>query len=367
MSRKITRRITQYPPVAVVIPAHNESDGILPTITDIQAQLRPQDRLIVVADNCTDDTASIASAAGAEVVERKDTTKIGKGYALDFGLAHLSNDPPGIVVMIDADCRVSPHAIAELASTCQYTNRPIQGLDLMQAPNRSQLSYQAAEFAWRVKNCVRPIGLLNLNLPCQLMGTGMAFPWQVIRATDLASGRIVEDLRLGLDLALAGSPALFSTSAVVTSYFPESTQGAAHQRRRWEHGHIQFILSAVPRFLALGVVRRNLGLFILALDAAIPPLTLFGLLLTGTFVLSGFAAFLGLTPLIISGIALAAFLLSAFLSWRQFGQDLLPHRRLHLIARYGIGKLSVYGALVFRRGVSQWHRADRSKTSSDDR
>src|SRR5262249_30591342 len=68
--------------VAVLVPAHNESRALLPTLADINAQLRAADRLVVVADNCTDDTAAVAGAAGADVVERLDLVKHGKGYAL---------------------------------------------------------------------------------------------------------------------------------------------------------------------------------------------------------------------------------------------------------------------------------------------
>src|ERR1017187_2175550 len=53
--------------VMALVPAHNESLGLLRTLVDIKAQLRAGDGLLVVADNCTDDTAVIAKAAGAEV------------------------------------------------------------------------------------------------------------------------------------------------------------------------------------------------------------------------------------------------------------------------------------------------------------
>ena len=56
----------------VVVPAHNESLGLVPTLQDIKAQLGAGDRLIVVADNCTDDTAEVAVASGAEVIVRND-------------------------------------------------------------------------------------------------------------------------------------------------------------------------------------------------------------------------------------------------------------------------------------------------------
>src|SRR5438552_3929554 len=58
--------------IAVLVPAHNESAGLVPTLADIKTQMRPADRLLVVADNCVDDTAAVAGGAGAEVLTRND-------------------------------------------------------------------------------------------------------------------------------------------------------------------------------------------------------------------------------------------------------------------------------------------------------
>src|SRR5712675_673729 len=112
--------------VAVLIPAHDEAKGILATLNDIKPQLRLSDRLLVVADNCTDDTAAIAASTGAEVTVRSDLTKIGKGYALDWGLTHLASTPPDIVIMIDADCGVTTDTIDRLGSVCEQSRRPVQ-------------------------------------------------------------------------------------------------------------------------------------------------------------------------------------------------------------------------------------------------
>src|SRR5262249_28675582 len=89
------------PRVAVLVPAHNESKGVLPTLSDLRRQLGAGDRLVVIADNCTDDTAAMAMTAGAEVLERHDPTRRGKGYALDYGLRHLVTDAPEIVIVVD--------------------------------------------------------------------------------------------------------------------------------------------------------------------------------------------------------------------------------------------------------------------------
>src|SRR5205085_5154358 len=48
---------------AVLLPAHNEEAAIARTVRGILPQLRSQDRLVVVADNCNDGTAGAARAA----------------------------------------------------------------------------------------------------------------------------------------------------------------------------------------------------------------------------------------------------------------------------------------------------------------
>ena len=60
------------------------------------------------------------------------------------------------------------------------------------------------EFAWRVKNQVRPKGTFRLGGACHLMGTGMALPWALISQANLATGHIAEDMKLGVDLTIAG-------------------------------------------------------------------------------------------------------------------------------------------------------------------
>ena len=350
--------------IAVLVPAHNESVAIASTLEDIKVQLRPGDRLLVVADNCTDDTAAVARLSGAEVMDRQDSERIGKGYALDWGLRHLDNNPPDAVVMIDADCRVAEGSIARLTSACSMTGRPVQALYLMTVPDGSGVNKQIAAFAWRVKNWVRPLGLGSLGLPCQMVGTGMAFPWLVIRTADLASGWIVEDLKLGLDLAAAGHPPLFCPSARVTSQFAASARGADIQRSRWEHGHIMTILKLAPRMLCIAIARANFSLLALTLDLAVPPLSLLALLLILMFAITGVAALLGVgsAALIISTACLVGFVTTVGLAWNSYGRDVLPARAISSVPFYILAKLGLYGQILFGKITAQWIRTDRTKT-----
>jgi len=349
--------------VAVLVPAHNESIGIVPTLSDIKAQLRDGDELLVVADNCTDDTAAVARTLGAGVVERQDTERIGKGYALDWGLRHLEGNPPEIVVVIDADCRLAEGAIDQLASNCSMTGRPVQALYLMTSPDDSQINHQIAEFAWRVKNWVRPLGLRALNLPCQLMGTGMAFPWCVIRRANLATGWIVEDLKLGLDLAAAGHQPLFCPSARLTSQFAISARGSEIQRTRWEHGHIQTIVRYAPRLTWAAIARGSFGLFALTLDLIVPPLSLLAMLLMLMVLITGIAAILGVasTALVISVGCLVGFTIAVLVAWWKYGRDVLPPRAISSLPGYILGKLGLYRKALCGKFTAHWIGTDRAK------
>jgi cellulose synthase/poly-beta-1,6-N-acetylglucosamine synthase-like glycosyltransferase len=360
-SRPVPSGPSPYGPVAVLVPAHDESVAMVPTLSDIRSQLRASDRLLVVADNCTDDTARVAEAAGAEVIERQDAERRGKGYALQFGLTHLNRDPPQIVVCFDADCRLARGTIDRLASTCVTTQRPVQALYLMHRPAHSSINHRVAEFAWRVKNWLRPLGLGRLGLPCQLAGTGMAFPFAIIRSIDLASGSIVEDLKLGLDLARAGSAPVFCPSAIVTSEFASSARAASAQRQRWEYGHLAMI-SAVPRLIVAAVARGNVGLLALALDLAVPPLSLVAVLLAGILLLSGTATICGVSSIAFA-MALSCALgfgLAVFLAWLVHGRDVLPAIAIASIAPYVLRKLSLYARILTGRAVAHWIRTDRN-------
>jgi cellulose synthase/poly-beta-1,6-N-acetylglucosamine synthase-like glycosyltransferase len=349
--------------VAVLIPAHNEGAGIKLTIEDIKQQLRPGDRLVVVADNCTDDTATVAAASGAEVSIRIDPAKIGKGYALDWGIRYLTAECPDIVIVIDADCRVSDGTIEKLSQECSASGHPVQGLYLMAAaPDSPAVNQQVAQFAWRVKNLVRPLGLRKLNLPCQLMGTGMAFPWKLIQSANLSSGSIVEDMKLGLEFAAKGRAPLFCPSAIVTSTFPTSHSGTRAQRQRWEQGHISLILSSTPKLLLRAIKQRDLKLCAAALDLAVPPLSLLVSILAAAAIGTALAPIMGLSekPFFITAACLLLAVASIILAWVKHGRDILPLDAVVLIIPYLANKFSFYTALAAGHRVSRWVRTDRS-------
>jgi len=214
-----------------------------------------------------------------------------------------------------------------------------------------------------VKNWVRPLGLRALGLPCQLMGTGMAFPWAIARTANLASGSIVEDMKLGLELAAAGQAAVFCPSARVTSQFPTSAAGAVSQRKRWEGGHIQTIMTQVPRLLAKAFAHGNGNLLALTLDVAVPPLALLVTILVAVCFIAALAMAIGAsaTALVVSLFSLGAIIAAVFLAWLKFGRDVLPPGSLFALISFVVGKFPIYGRLLSGNTDAQWTRADRGK------
>jgi cellulose synthase/poly-beta-1,6-N-acetylglucosamine synthase-like glycosyltransferase len=351
----------------VLVPAHNESAGLLNTLEGIKKQLNADDRLLVVADNCTDDTVAIAKAAGAEVSERYDGSKIGKGYALEWGIRQLRAEPPDTIVIIDADCKLAENSLHTLTALSSATNRPVQSLNLMAAPDGSSIDYRVSVFAFRVKNWVRPLGLRALNLPCQLMGTGMAFPWRLISTVDLATGALVEDVKLGLELARIRCWPLFCPEARVDSQFPTTTKGAESQRTRWEQGHLGLIVTTAPRLIYDGLTQGNFPLLALALDMAVPPLVLLGMLVSLTLLICAMAALLGFgyAALILSAASMLAYASSLLLCWLKFGRDILPLSTFGSMVSYFRAKLAIYPKMLSRRRQSQWIRTDRDNREKD--
>lgn len=349
------------PRIAVLIPAHNEAAGIVRTLQSILPQLQSGDRLLVVADNCDDDTARVAAAAGAEVIERHDPQQRGKGYALDRGVRHLAKDAPEVVIVVDADCKMEAGAVDYLARASIANDRPVQALYLMQnspLPVRERGRRRGGQlrgFAWIVRNLVRPLGYLRLGQPCQLMGTGMAFPWPLIAAAPLANAHLVEDMQLGIDLTRAGAAPLFCPQALVSSEFPAGETGARQQRRRWEHGHLGMI-AGVPRLLIDAAKQRDGNLLALALDLSVPPLALLVLLLLAMTVLAAFTA--SAFALFAAPCLLALLAAALLLAWWRHGRGVLKLRTLLLAPLYALAKLPLYAGFLRRRQV-EWVRSSR--------
>jgi len=348
------------PSVAIVVPAHNEAGQIGPTVAHLRAESPPDVRVIVVADNCTDDTANRARSEGASVWIRNDPERRGKGFALRHAFKGLEGAAPDVVVVVDADCRLEPGALQRLARRAHATGAPQQAEYLM-TPGESTKSMVSA-FAFMVRNRARPRGLARFGWPTHLTGTGMAFPWSSLRDAHVEGGHIVEDLMLGLELARRGHPVQLCSDATVWSELPDASSAALQQRSRWEHGQLHTLLTQAPRLVWEGAASGRPDLVALGLDLAVPPLAFLVMLQVGVFLIAGLLALSGggVAPLVLSSAGLAVVGGGALLAWWKFGRALLPWYRLIAVPGYVLWKIPVYAAAVLGRRTREWKRTQRA-------
>jgi len=348
------------PRVAVLMPAHDEAGGIRLVLEGLLPQLAPQDRLVVIADNCSDDTAAIAKEVGATVIERHDSQRKGKGYALDYGMNFLESDPPDVVVLIDADCRVEEGTVAQIAQQAIVTHQPVQAVYVMDRPTRPTPKDSVSALAFLVKNQVRPLGLRKLGFPCLLTGTGMAFPWSVLRGAKLASSNIVEDMQLAVDLIIAGHPTSFCANARVNGILPQQERAAKSQRTRWEQGHLKTALTQIPRLLQAAIQQRRFALVAIALDLCIPPLSLLVTLWAAALTVTLIAGAFGISTaslIALLGLEGGLILISVLSAWAKFGRE-LPLLSLLAVPFYILWKIPLYFNFIVNP-QTKWVRTER--------
>ena len=358
--RKNSFERESLPRLAVLIPSHNEEAIVSGILQDVKSQVQENDRVIVIADNCVDTTAAVARSHGAEAFERFDENDRGKAYALRFALEKLEADPPEVVIIVDADCRISSNALAHLSSKAARLDRPVQGSYIFGEQQDGVASNNASSFTLWFKNHIRPLGSLRLGMPCQLTGSGMAFPWHVIRKVNVANQSLAEDTTLGLELAYAGHPPTFCPEARIDGHVPKEWGTLVQQRRRWEQGYLESILSNAPKMILRSITSFQPKLLWAAFDLCIPPLALLGMIWAGLAVLAILMAWFGggYLPAILLGGGAVLMGASLVLGWLVHCRDKVPAKVILAMPWFLVRKVAIYASLLLKR-EKVWLRTER--------
>jgi cellulose synthase/poly-beta-1,6-N-acetylglucosamine synthase-like glycosyltransferase len=234
--------------LAVVIPAHNETDNIAQTVKSIHSCDPPHGeyQIYVIADNCTDDTADKARQAGANVLERQNDELRGKGYALDFAFKHLlEHTEIDALMVVDADTLVEPNFIQVCEQTfmqgaaglqCRYTvNNP--------AASRRTRLLNVALLAF---NVLRPRGRAFWNLSVGISGNGFGLTRNTLQKVPYTASSIVEDLEYHITLVKRHLKIQFIDNTTVRADMPIAQKGTKTQRARWEGGRFRMMRDHIP-------------------------------------------------------------------------------------------------------------------------
>lgn len=232
---------------AVLIAARNESTVIAQLIESIKKQKYPKDKLdvFVIADNCTDDTADVARAAGASVYERFNKKYVGKGYALTFALNNIKRDYgrdafEGFFVF-DADNLLDENYVAEMNKlfdqgyrvlTC-YRNTKNYGTNWISAG-------YSLWFLRESKYLNNPRMLLKTS--CAISGTGFLIHNDIIQKNHGWKHHLLtEDIEFSVDSIINGEKIGYCGAAKIYDEQPSTWKQSWTQRLRWSKGFYQVL------------------------------------------------------------------------------------------------------------------------------
>ncbi len=259
----------------VIVPAHNEAAVIEGVVASLRRLVWPADgfRVLVVADNCTDSTAALARAAGAEVLERHDTKRRGKGHALDFAFqASQAHGWAYAVVVVDADTEVSANLLEAFAARIENGAKVIQAHYRVlnsQDSWRTRLMTIAMTAFHRVRSRARE----RMQLSCGIRGNGWCITHRLLHQVPYRAFSLTEDIEYGIDLGLAGYRVHYADETHVAAMMVSGEQAARTQRQRWEEGRWQLIRSKTLPLLQAAMGRGGKVCLDLALDLLVLPLS----------------------------------------------------------------------------------------------
>lgn len=244
--------------IAVVIPAHNEAQCVSHTLQSCLGLDYPKDRfeVIVIADNCQDETADIARSEGVRVIERFDIDQKGKGYALAYAFSILLQESFEAFLVVDADCTIDPHALTALAPFLTLGFKAVQLNYVVANPDASPMTYALA-VGNHLENVFFYSPKSRLGWAVLLRGTGMLLTRDVLAAVAWAAFSVTEDVEYGVNLLEKSYKIAFIEDVRVASPFPVDQQQLEVQRKRWASGNMSFGRKEAFRLIMKGVARRK--------------------------------------------------------------------------------------------------------------
>lgn len=259
----------------IIVPAHDEAAGIARTVESLRAIDYASDlfEVVVIADNCQDDTAARAKAAGAKVIERFDEKLRGKGYALAHGFeASIAEGKADAIVVVDADTLVSSNLLRAFDARLQAGAKAVQA-DYAVRNHDEGWRTRLMAIAFGMFHIVRSVGRENLGVSCGLRGNGMCFATDLLKEVPHEAFSVVEDLEYGIRLGEHGHRVHYAGEAHVYGEMVSSEKASRSQRARWEGGRLQMAKRHAIPLLARAIKERNLVLADLAMDVLVPPLS----------------------------------------------------------------------------------------------
>lgn len=256
----------------VLIPAHNEEDGLPDTLVSIAQLNYPKAlvRSVVIADRCSDATAIVAKEGGALCLERADGPG-GKGAAMSWAMQELRRIGENFdaLVIVDADCVVDSNLLRAFDKALAKGQRVQQGYNYLSNPWETPFTRVIAVTSV-LRNFLFYGGKEAMGCSAMLSGTGMCLSHEIVEKYGWSAFSVAEDWEFSVALLLNDVRIHFNPWARVFARESKGLKQASRQRLRWATGRYAVMTRGVKHLLLNGLSRRRLDLLDAAVTLAIP-------------------------------------------------------------------------------------------------
>lgn len=346
-----------------LVPAHNEHLLISSCVSSLVGLDYPATarRVIVVADNCDDDTATLARAAGAECLERTDLENPGKPHALAWALSQIQLSDWDAAVIIDADTVVDSDFASSLDQYAPLKEIVVQANFLVRNEAESWLTRLGGVLSrcrYEVSYPLKERARIN----CPMTGNGMCIGAGVLEREGWKAFSITEDSELYVLYTVAGVRIRHGARASLRSQEVSSMSQGVTQRRRWLAGR----LWVVRRYWREIVASRAIGWhqkLDLLVELLLSSPVLHGLL--AVLVAGAALAFLSGPPALwLAGLALLSIigtvLTTLIVLWRHPEPWPTLVAFLHLPV-YAVWRVLLFLGTILTIGDKRWKRTARKR------
>lgn len=256
----------------ILIPAHNEEDGLPETLQSLDALRYPKDRvhIVVIADRCGDDTAKVARAGGAHCLERNDGPG-GKGAAMSWAMQVLREE--GVLfdalVIVDADCIADTRLLEAFDDALAKGHEVQQGYNYLSNPWETPFTRVIAVTSV-LRNFLFYGGKESIGCSAMLSGTGMCLSRSVVDQHGWSAFSVAEDWEFSVSLLLNNVMIHFNPLARVFARESKGLKQASRQRLRWATGKYAVMTNGARRLFMQGLSRGKVNLIDGAVTLAAP-------------------------------------------------------------------------------------------------
>jgi len=264
---------------AIIIPSRNEEDVIGELVTSLKQQKYPESlyEIIVIPNNCTDNTAKVAKKAGANILKCTVPVK-SKGEVLKFAFDKLAKrDDIDAYVVFDADNIVHQDFLKHMNNALCDGHRVAQCFRDSKNPSDNWISGSYSIFYW-IQNFFFNKARMQMKGSSSINGTGFVIKKDVIDEFGFNTVTLTEDVEFTAQCAINNVKIMFVEDAITYDEQPVNFNASWKQRKRWSAGILQCLKTYYKPLIKSS--NNNVASFDMFLVFLAPVMQVLGFILT---------------------------------------------------------------------------------------